>query len=461
MSSNNWPSHTDYQDSIQNPQICFEEPVLKTAEVTCDMLGLPKVMSGNFASVYSVTTGADRWAIRCFVRQVLGQQGRYARLCQHLCGLGLPCMVTFDYFLRGIKVRNEWYPIVRMQWVEGLPMNNWVEDNSNNPAALRDLAAKLRVLMRSLREHLLAHGDLQHGNVMITPQNELRLVDYDGMYTPAFKGKSPEMGHANFQHPRRTPDFYNEDLDNFAALVIYTSLLGTAADEGLFKKFYSGDNILLVSKDYQNPGQSAAIQALKACADPNVSKLATLIERLCRLDISKVPLFEDVGKAVDEGKLDEMINTLPDPAAAPVAASGGVDWLSDAEPQITPTGTRISPPTTAAPRPSTPTPTPRPPATPGAPRPGTPAAPKPAGSGALPKPAAPAIPRPAQPSSIPRPAAQPSRSTTAKPSAPASAPAQMPVPAGGGEGMPTWKLLAIIGGLGIAVLILMYFVGKK
>ena len=44
-----WPSHTDYQDAIQNPHICFEAEDLKVSEVGCDMLGLPKVMSGNFA----------------------------------------------------------------------------------------------------------------------------------------------------------------------------------------------------------------------------------------------------------------------------------------------------------------------------------------------------------------------------------------------------------------------------
>jgi hypothetical protein len=114
----NWPSHTDYQDSIQNPHICFEDAELKESEVKCDMLGLPKVMSGNFASVYSVKSSQGRYAIRCFVRQVLGQQGRYARMSQQLLGLGLSSLVGFEYILRGIKVRNEWYPVVKMQWVE-------------------------------------------------------------------------------------------------------------------------------------------------------------------------------------------------------------------------------------------------------------------------------------------------------------------------------------------------------
>ena len=213
-----WPSHTDYQDAIQNPHICFEADDLKASEVGCDMLGLPKVMSGNFACVYSVTTtGGERYAIRCFVRQVLGQQGRYARLSQNLCGLGLPSMVTFDFILRGIKVKNEWYPIVKMQWVNGLPLNQHIEECYDNADTMRDLAAKWRVLMKGLRDNLLAHGDLQHGNVMVTTEGEFRLVDYDGMFTTAFRGKSPELGHINFQHPRRTPDYYNEDLDNFAA----------------------------------------------------------------------------------------------------------------------------------------------------------------------------------------------------------------------------------------------------
>ena len=50
----NWPTHTDYQDAIQNPKNCFNEPDLKAGEPKYDMLGLPRVMSGNFASVYEL-----------------------------------------------------------------------------------------------------------------------------------------------------------------------------------------------------------------------------------------------------------------------------------------------------------------------------------------------------------------------------------------------------------------------
>ena len=430
-----WPSHTDYQDAIQNPHICFEAEDLKVSEVGCDMLGLPKVMSGNFACVYSVTTGGQRFAIRCFVRQVLGQQGRYARLSQNLCGLGLPCMVTFDFILRGIKVKNEWYPIVKMQWVDGLPLNQHLEECFDNANTMRDLAAKWRVLMKGLRENLLAHGDLQHGNVMVTTDGEFRLVDYDGMFTTAFRGKSPELGHINFQHPRRTPDYYNEDLDNFAALVIYTSFLALASEPELFKKFYTGDNLILLSADYRNPTQSEAFKRLKENKDPKVQQLATLLERLCMVDVSKVPGFEDTLVALDNGTLGNLMDAAPAVAATSApAAPAAVDWLQPAAPEPVRTGGAPAAPAAPAPRPTPAAPRPAPSSTPMS-RPGaTP----------VPRPAAPAFPKPVAPKpSAPKPVAP----------APAHPPAAKAIPTG------AWIALGI--GALIIVFLLASLFGKK
>lgn len=444
----NWPSHTDYQDAIQNPHICFEEPTLKTGEVGCDMLGLPKVMSGNFACVYSVKTGADRWAIRCFVRQVLGQQGRYARLSQHLFGLGLDCMVEFEYILRGIKVRNEYYPIVKMRWVDGLPLNSFVDESFENSELIRGLVPKWRTMINSLRPHQLAHGDLQHGNIMVTPNAEFRLVDYDGMYTPAFRGKAPELGHANFQHPRRTPDYYNENLDDFSALTIHMSFLAIADEPELFKKFYTGDNLLLLSGDYRNPQSSEAFKRLKEHKNAQVQQLANLLEKCCLADVSKVPNYEETIAALEKGSLDDLM-----PAAAPVevssaAPAAGTWWQEGAE------GAAASPP--AAARPSAPTarpstPTPRQPAHPAAKpaaRPAPSAAPRqPAGTGYR-APAPAARPVAARATAAPKPAQHP----VPQPAA--------PEPADGRWFGLTPQQWLIAGGLAVLFFVLMMFLGR-
>ena len=359
----NWPTHTDYQDAIQNPAICFQEADLKAGTATCDMLGLPRVMSGNFASVYELTTEGKRYAVRCFVRQVMGQQGRYARLCEHLSKIKLPWLVNFDYYLKGILVRGEWFPIVKMDWVQGAPINTWIDENINNPDKLKSIAAQFRTLVKDMREHKLAHGDYQHGNIMVTLNDELRLVDYDGMYCPAFgKGRSPELGHANFQHPRRLAENYDETIDNFSALVLYMSLLALADEPALWKEFYTVDNLILTSGDYKNPQNSKALARLIASKNPVVKQLALLVQSCAMRSVTDVPWFEESVVEAEKGTLEAQVAAMPKPGEQ------SDSWLSDtgakaegsraAQPQMSrPAQPQMSRPavgTTATPKPTTP-----------------------------------------------------------------------------------------------------------
>ena len=64
----NWPLASDYQDAIQNPAQCFADAQLKVGQPVLTRLGLPRVASGTFASVYEMKNGAQRWAVRCFLR---------------------------------------------------------------------------------------------------------------------------------------------------------------------------------------------------------------------------------------------------------------------------------------------------------------------------------------------------------------------------------------------------------
>jgi len=330
-----WPTHTDYQDAIQNPQVCFQDTDLKAGTTACDMLGLPRVMSGNFASVYELTTPTGRWAIRCFVRHVMGQQGRYARLSQYLAPIQFDALVKFEYILKGIRIQADWFPLVKMEWVQGKQLNSYVEDHVQDPETLRQLAQRWRAMLGHMRKHKIAHGDLQHGNVMVTDAGELRLVDYDGMYCPAFgRGRSPELGHANFQHPRRTPDWYDERLDSFAALGIYLSFLALACEPDLWATFYTGDNLILSADDYRNTQHSRAFDRLKASSDPNVSALASFLQQCCIAPIECTPWFEDVLSALEKGTLAELTAAVVNQtSASPPTPSGAPAWI---EPPHTP-----------------------------------------------------------------------------------------------------------------------------
>jgi len=73
----------------RTPHLNFFDPELKAGQVTTTALGLPKVMSGTFASVYEVQTSGTRWAVRCFLQPVKDQRNRYAAVSQHMLHLTL------------------------------------------------------------------------------------------------------------------------------------------------------------------------------------------------------------------------------------------------------------------------------------------------------------------------------------------------------------------------------------
>ena len=86
---------------------------------------------------------------------------------------------------------------------------------------------------------------LQHGNIMVN-DGELYLVDYDGMFVPSMAGSSSnELGHRNYQHPRRSAETFGPHLDNFSAWVIYISLQAMVKDEWIYERLGSGDDCLL------------------------------------------------------------------------------------------------------------------------------------------------------------------------------------------------------------------------
>ena len=200
-------------------------------------LGMPLPRSGNFADVYEFNCPGTqaKWAIKCFTRHVAGQRERYSEISRYLQTTKLPFAVEFQYLEQGIRIRGEWYPILKMRWVEGLLLNEFVRDQLDKPAILQQLSQIWVRMGKRLREANLAHCDLQHGNVLLVTGSQktslaVKLIDYDGMFVPALaQKKSGEVGHPNYQHPQRLREgTYNELVDRLPLLVVATALQALA-----------------------------------------------------------------------------------------------------------------------------------------------------------------------------------------------------------------------------------------
>jgi hypothetical protein len=317
-----WPTPQDYNEAVQSPQSSFSDPELKAGRVEEDKLGLPRPISGSFAVVYNMRCGPHNYAIRCFVREVSDQQERYAAISEHLKRARLSYTVGFEFLKEGIRVRGQWYPILKMEWISGQPLHTYIEGHLRDPAALVRLATNWITMTEALQKASLAHGDLQDGNVLVAG-DDLKLIDYDGMFVPALMGKtSNENGHRNYQHPNRTAMDYGLFLDNFSNWVIYVSLVALAIDPSLWTRLKGGDECLLFRKeDFIPNGGSQALSALSQHPDPRLRGLGSVFESLIYLMPAQVPALA-TNSAVDPAALRQE-------AAQSQASSSSPSWLND------------------------------------------------------------------------------------------------------------------------------------
>src|SRR5262249_11454266 len=199
--------------------------------------GDPLALHGQLAEVYEVHSqhSHQRWAIKCYREETPGLQQHYTALSDYLLTVNLPCFVMFQYLERGLCVRGRWFPIVKMHWDDGVPLNTFVSEAADRPSSLHQLARLWLQLSADLRRLGIAHGALQHDHVLVTADAEgvplaLRLLDYDAMYFPGREGgQMLETGHPNYQHPQRLwQRTYDVQGDRFPLLLIYTALLAVA-----------------------------------------------------------------------------------------------------------------------------------------------------------------------------------------------------------------------------------------
>lgn len=302
-----WPSPNDYTAAIQAPAVCFRDADLRRCSVEKHALTrMPKVWTGNFAQVYELTNGHTRWAVKCFTRSSADIRRRYACIADAIAHSQLPYFVEFRFQDEEILVNGRRYPVVKMEWVDGMPLDKYVETHLFQPQILLGLASSIVRMVVALESKGLAHGDLQHGNIFIRG-GDVKLVDYDGMFVPAFQGeRAPEAGLPSYQHPRRTGTTYDSRIDRFPLLVISTGLCALAVDPRLWYRFSTGDNVLFRKDDFESTARSQLFSELRGLGDRHVKELSEVLRKAC------------------EGNPEHVM--LPDPGIALKVAPAAKPW---------------------------------------------------------------------------------------------------------------------------------------
>lgn len=299
-----WPLISDFSRLLQRPQLAFRDPVLKECTVEVDNFGQPKPRSGNFATVYRGYGKDNRsFAIRVFNRRQDERLTHYQAISHYLENLRVHGLVGFEYDERGIRSASDgkMYPLLTMEWVPGVTLFDWCRDRCREDykEALAIGAEAWLQLVRAMRRNGIVHGDLQHGNILVSEEGHFKLVDYDCMCVPELLGiRNPEIGLEPYQHPGRNAETKMfAGLDNYSALLIYVVLKSLSVAPWLWTKYVDEpgyDKMLFRKEDFQNPQQSPLYNELLSLPDQQVRNLVHYLFELRKYPLEDVPDIDEV-----------------------------------------------------------------------------------------------------------------------------------------------------------------------
>ena len=277
-----YPLISEYVRAIQDASSNLDE--LAHLVPVQDDHGEPYRSSGAFAVVFKMKdeqTGKC-YALKCFTEEQEGRAEAYRQIADELEFANSAYITSVKYLEKEIFVdsscEEDEFPVLLMDWIDGETMETYIAENYQDNYAMAMLCYRFCKMAAWLRSQPFAHGDIKPDNIMVRPDGNLTLVDYDGMFVPAMKGqKSPTIGTKDFSHPLRTVDDFNETIDDFALASIALSLKAISLKPSLLDEYGAADRLLFSAEDYRDLSKSKVLAALQELMnDEEVNTLLSL-----------------------------------------------------------------------------------------------------------------------------------------------------------------------------------------
>lgn len=268
------------RDSAKTPDEYFDK--LKHLRPVLDSNGEPIMSSGNFAVVFKMQNEyGKQYAVRCFHRVQKGREKNYKLICEELAKVSSPYLSPIRYYDKELFVDSGEYPVLLMDWVEGITLDKYVRKVIDEKKALNQLVTNFKNLAIWLLNQPFAHGDLKPDNILVKNDGSLVLVDYDGMFVPAMKGqKAREIGSPDFRNPSRTEDDFNKDIDNFPIISILLSLELLVENKDYLSKYGAEDRLLFSEEDYRSIEESILYKRAYSSYKDDLPNLAKCLKNL-------------------------------------------------------------------------------------------------------------------------------------------------------------------------------------
>lgn len=229
---------TQYLYTLENPDGLTR--TLAPFELVRDADQRPIFQVGNRAILFKIRRYGRTMRLRCFTQPP-------QRDLRRLYGEALLSEELYLYSTHG----GEWVDLVLEPWIEGEELEQEVRRAASrgDRTALLRLSEGFERLAFELLSAPWAHGDLKPKNILVDPQGELHLIDFDGCYLPdEGLAECPEVGTPAYQHPMRGVN-YDGWIDHYPAALIAVQLRALALDPTLLARAPQCDGLFLAADE--------------------------------------------------------------------------------------------------------------------------------------------------------------------------------------------------------------------
>ena len=314
-----WPHYVHYTRSIAKKEKTFYTEKFKNTDFEWIVPNAMLVQrNGQFTFVVPCKIEGEKKAIRLFTEKKPNITKRYEQMSQFFKENSIiekiPELVDFNFYKDELSVTtksdsgvvSKKYPLVEMDWVEGISLDEFILENFQNSSKLLDIADQFSEFVEKLESNKIGHGDLHPKNIIIDSDQKMKLIDYDCFYIPPFKeDESPESGQSDFQHPSRSKkgsNFpkYDETIDRFSSIVIYLSLLIISKEPKIYDEKYS-ENILFSEEIFDSLREGEVpnlIENIKGISDEKIKNLMKHLLEYIKSDSPQIKSLSEIIKNV-------------------------------------------------------------------------------------------------------------------------------------------------------------------
>ena len=147
----NYPLISEYIEAIKSAEDNFEELSYLRPVLGDD--NLPVMTSGNFAVVFKMKDeqSGKLYAVKCFTKEQEGRSESYKLIADELEFVLSNYLTPIRYlekelFVDSGQTSETEFPVLLMDWVDGIPMDKYIQKNINNQYALELLAFRFSKL---------------------------------------------------------------------------------------------------------------------------------------------------------------------------------------------------------------------------------------------------------------------------------------------------------------------------